>query len=278
MNLRPSFYLIASIIVVVGLYLVWDVKDPETNAVQELTKAPMRPIVQTEDQTPEVAPPAKQIAPNRKNAIDQLKELADSKKPEDAFKRYQILAACFHDAEELKSFDSWAINEDNRLHIAERKPELEKSMRQCVGVDYTAMAHRFDLLNLAVRANVKGAASAYLHEGPNGDKFALETRPTDPNVLDWKRQAIAQLENAAQHCDQSAMSDLAQVYFFNVITRKDPAKEFFYMAAMYELRGRKISQSSEKYLEKLSQTLTKSKIDEVNFQIKQITQNCKLQH
>lgn len=275
MNLRPSFYLIASIIVVVGLYLVWDVKDPEANAVQELTKAPMRPIVQTEDQAPEVAPPAKQTTHSQKNAIDQLKELADSKRPEDAFKRYQILAACFHDAEELKSFDSWAINEDNRLHIAERKPELEKSMRQCVGVDYTAMAHRFDLLNLAVRANVKGAASAYLYEGPNGDKFALETRPTDPYVLDWKKRTIAQLENAAQQCDQSAIYDLTQVYFFNIITKRDPAKELFYMTVMYELRGWKISQSAEKYIRKTKETLTAMEIEEVNFQIKNLVQSCK---
>lgn len=276
MKLRSTLYVIVCGMLVVGMYMAWNTKDTSIETAQKPAPATKHPLTHAMSQAPEAAAPAKDERLNTKTAVEELKELADSTTPEDSFKRYQILATCFHDAEELKSFDTWAINEDNRQYIAERKPQLEKSRQHCAGVDYAAMIHRFDQLSIAVRANVKGAASAYFYEGPAGDQFALETRPTDPNVLDWKRRTVTQLENAAQNCDQSAVSDLTQVYHSNVMTEKDPAKELLYLSFGYELRRRNVPQSAENYIAKLSTTLSKAKIDEVNSQIKYLMKMCKL--
>lgn len=276
MNLRPTLYLILGGSLAASLYLAWNAKDSSPENVQKPATAARQTITRATPQALEAAVPVKKGSTNAKTALEELKELAHSATPEDSFKRYQILAACLKNEQNLKALNELPINQENRSFIDIHKPSYVEIQKRCEGISFTDISHRFDLLNLAVRANVPGAASAFFEEGPFGDINAIEARPSDPNVIQWKKQAIEQLENAAQNCDQLAVSDLTQVYHYNVTTEKDPAKELLYLTFGYELRRRKIPQSVENYIAKLRASLSKSNMDEVNAQIKYLSQRCKL--
>ena len=53
---------------------------------------------------------------------------------------------------------------------------------------------------------VPGAASAWIEEGPYGDRTALTQRPDDPLVVEWVEQAIARVLAATRHSDTEAIS------------------------------------------------------------------------
>lgn len=280
MNLRPPLYLILSGSLAAGLYLAWNAKDSSTEIAQEPATAAIKSITRPSPPALEVAMPVKKGPTNAKTALEELKELAHSTTPEDTFKRYQILARCFHDAKELKSFDSWKINEDNQLHISERKPELEESKRYCIGVGYAAMAHRLDLLNIAVKAKVNGAANAFLYEGPFGDPNILESRPSDPAVIAWKKQAVEQLEAAAESGDRDTFLPLYQFYDDGInkvrdsFVDKDTFRAYIYHLAMYKSVGKTPSALAKNKLALEEKELSASQIEGAHKIVDELIKAC----
>ena len=215
------------------------------------------------------------INEHERPAIDQLKENADSKNPEDVFKNYRILATCYHADRGSKSLNATPVNERD----ASKKKEMEINQRVrklCQGVSYSDMAHRLDLLNVAIKAKVRGAAMLYFLEGPFGDADALETRPNDPAVIAWKKQAIAQLEAAAEAGDSDTIVFLIQIYSFGEIAEKDPVKVYTYTIAQHAVQEleSKAQPYSQKYLEYLRKDLSPAQITQAEEKAKALVQAC----
>ena len=280
MKLRSPLYVIVCGSLVVGMYLAWDARDSTTKTAQKPAPAAIHSIKHVTPQALQAATPVKKDPQNVKTAVEELKELAHSTTPEDTFKRYQILARCFHNAKELKSFDSWEINQDNQMHISARKPELEESKRHCIGVDYAAMTHRLDLLNIAVKAKVKGAANAFFYEGPFGDTTILESRPSDPAVIAWKKQAVEQLEAAAKSGDSDTFIVLQQLYDDGVnkardgFVDRDTLRAYTYRIAIYKSEGHTPSTSIKKKLALQEKELSASQIQEAHKMVDELIKAC----
>jgi hypothetical protein len=61
------------------------------------------------------------------------------------------------------------------------------------------------------QGGVPGAASAWIEQGPFGDKSALDQRPDDPLVAEWVQQAIAWVKSGATHDDIESIVQLGMI-------------------------------------------------------------------
>jgi hypothetical protein len=88
-------------------------------------------------------------------------------------------------------------------------------------------------VDIAAKAGVDGADLAFLSAGPFGDPSALQSRPDDPLVLAWKKQALEQLrEQAALGKLSSIMNLLSEYIQGDGIVAKDPATSLPYVIAV----------------------------------------------
>ena len=152
----------------------------------------------------------------------------------------------------------------------------QRVLKLCQGVSYTDMTHRLDLLESAIKAKVRGAASLYYLEGPFGDSNALETRPNDPAVVAWKKQAIAQLEAAAEAGDSDTFIDLILIHTLGEIAEKDPVKVYIYTIAQHAVQEleSKAQPYSQKYSEYLRKDLSPAQITQAEEKAKTLVQAC----
>lgn len=56
---------------------------------------------------------------------------------------------------------------------------------------------------------VPGAASAWIEEGPFGDRSALTQRPDDPPIVEWAERAIERVHVATRRADTEAINQYA---------------------------------------------------------------------
>ena len=74
-----------------------------------------------------------------------------------------------------------------------------------------------------MKAGIRGSMVDFLAEGPiEGDPNALESRPTDPLVVEWKRSAILLLTASAKKGDVESLSQLSTTYQMGTVTERDP--------------------------------------------------------
>ena len=75
----------------------------------------------------------------------------------------------------------------------------------CGDLSARQIEQRIELAARAADEGVAGAASAWVEEGPYGDKTALTQRPDDPLVVEWARQAIERVNAATRRSDTEAI-------------------------------------------------------------------------
>ncbi|MFK3736672.1 hypothetical protein [Massilia sp. TN1-12] len=214
----------------------------------DATPAEVRPAAPPSVQRP--LSPAQAPAPARSslpvpadtppNQRIQVERLLASHDPHDAFAAYELVARCAafnveHDApvfdeEELKHWKGDTVPGFRGMTA----PEKEREARVCDGMTERERQSRLDYLAIAAAADVPGAAIAYAREGPFGDPSALETRPDDPLVKEWKTRAAGQLAQAAEmDADLSALAYLAGENFNGSgLTARDPLLAYRYTTAM----------------------------------------------
>jgi TPR repeat protein len=106
----------------------------------------------------------------------------------------------------------------------------------CYGMEAVTERQRLELLDQAVAAGVRGASALYLAEGPFGDPSALETRPDDPAVAEWKQRVLRYLQRDANRGDESAILALAGVYEDGTLVGGvDRGKALVYLTARQEM-------------------------------------------
>jgi hypothetical protein len=125
--------------------------------------------------------------------------------PREHYRAFGVLAQCAH-----------AIDFDRYLHALPASSDTGR-LRERYGDGAARIAAACDDLSqrdvelrieLAARAaddGVPGAASAWIEEGPYGDRTALLQRPDDPLVVEWAQQAIARVLAATRRADTEAI-------------------------------------------------------------------------
>jgi hypothetical protein len=149
---------------------------------------------------------------------ERIAALAATRDPADALQAYQMMEAC-----ELQRpvFD-----------MDPMPPVFLLRKKQCATINEVMRRSRHDYLRAAAYAGVPGAGSDWLRYGPSGDMEALRTRPDDPSVAEWKRQAVALVTRDADRGDFNALQDLMIGYRGKTpLFEADPSRELAYAMA-----------------------------------------------
>lgn len=143
----------------------------------------------------------------------QVQELVATRDPEKLYLAYGLLAGCveFNRDHDRMIYDEGLRGksaEDNFGYRHMTEQEKAREIKSCGAMTERERQSRLEYLAAAARAGVPGSAISFLREGPFGDPSALQTRPNDPLVQEWKTLAKAQLTAEAD-----AGKDLAAVNY-----------------------------------------------------------------
>lgn len=123
----------------------------------------------------------------------------------DAFRAYAVLAGCVQ-ARDLDRFVMSLPAGAGSARLRERYGDgSSRVARACGDLSAGDLDQRIALAAMAADAGVPGAASAWVAEGPFGDRSALTQRPDDPLVVEWAQQAIARIVAATKRSDIEAI-------------------------------------------------------------------------
>ena len=142
---------------------------------------------------------------------ERVERLAHSESPTDAFAAFGLLARCVRAHEfdsHLKSLPMAPGLDALRSAYGDGGRWLRES---CSDLSTAQLDARTGLAERAARAGVPGAASAWIEQGPFGDKSALDQRPDDPLVAEWVQQAIAWVKSGATHDDIDSIVQLGMI-------------------------------------------------------------------
>jgi len=140
-----------------------------------------------------------------------VERLASSESPADAFAAFGLLARCVRAREFdrlLKSQPVATALDPLRFAYGDGGRWLREA---CSDLSTAQLDARIGLAERAARAGVPGAASAWIEQGPFGDKSALDQRPDDPLVAEWVQQAIAWVKSGATHDDIESIVQLGMI-------------------------------------------------------------------
>jgi hypothetical protein len=169
----------------------------------------------------------------------QVERLLATHRPEDAYRAYWLVADCaafnlsgdriVFDEEEIRQHTPGALPGFRGMSAEEKR----RDATLCAGMTERERQSRLDYLALAANAGVFGAAVNFANEGPFGDPSALQSRPDDPLVREWKATASAQLTQAAEaEADMGAILYLADAYANGgPLTGKNPLLAYRYLVA-----------------------------------------------
>ena len=157
---------------------------------------------------------------------EQINRLIATGHPADALSAFRLAAHCFHSR--------------NDLH--DRMTTDDQVNQICGNISGNQIAARSDYLDMALKAKVPGAATAFLQEGPiGGDLTALASRPTDPLIIDWKHKAIRVLIDASNEGDVDSLNQLSTIYHMGTLAEKN-----IELALTYEIARQDILKSQGK--------------------------------
>jgi hypothetical protein len=131
--------------------------------------------------------------------------------PRDRYQAFGVLAQCTHAVD----FDRYLSSlppgiETTRLR--ERYGDgAARIASACGDLSARQVEQRIELVAAAADDGIPGAASAWIEEGPYGDRTALTQRPDDPLVVEWAEQAIARVHTASRHSDTEAISQFGML-------------------------------------------------------------------
>jgi hypothetical protein len=141
-----------------------------------------------------------------------------------AYEAYQAASGCAAAQDPLPEFFS-----ETERQAAER--ERERMRRLCANVSPAQLQERMRFLGQLADAGNRGAQVDFYMEGPGGKPVDLQARADDPEVQQWKQQAIAYLQQAGAGCDQFALGLLSNAYDAGQLVAHDPGKAMAYAIA-----------------------------------------------
>lgn len=128
------------------------------------------------------------IAPQQPSLSARLDRLLATRDPADTYKAYWLIQDCMYFLDDPNNYRTGPILPGSVAPaVISEDAKIEKAP-QCSGLTQRMRSSRIDYLTTAARAKVSLAAIAFYREGPFGDPSALESRPNDPLVQEWKNK------------------------------------------------------------------------------------------
>jgi len=124
----------------------------------------------------------------------------------DRYQAFSVLARCAHALDFDRYLKALPAGADT-IRLRERYGDSATRLAvACGDLSARQVESRIELAASAADEGVPGAASAWIEEGPYGDRTALTQRPDDPLVVEWAEQAIARVQAATRRSDTEAIS------------------------------------------------------------------------
>jgi hypothetical protein len=131
--------------------------------------------------------------------------------PRDRYQAFAVLARCAHAVD----FDRYLKSLPPSIETTRMRERYgDGSVRiasACGDLSARQVEQRIELVAAAADDGVPGAASAWIEEGPYGDRTALTQRPDDPLVVAWVDQAIERVLEASRHSDIDAVGQFGML-------------------------------------------------------------------
>jgi len=131
--------------------------------------------------------------------------------PRDRYQAFAVLTRCAGAIDFDRYLKSLPANTDTmRLH-ARYGDGSARIASACGDLSARQIEQRIELAASAADDGIPGAASAWVEEGPYGDKTALTQRADDPLVVAWAQQAIALVNAATKRSDTEAIGQFGML-------------------------------------------------------------------
>lgn len=125
--------------------------------------------------------------------------------PRARYQAFGVLAQCAHAIDFDRYLKSLPVDSES-TRLRERYGDgFARIAAACGDLSARQLELRVELAASAADEGIPGAASAWVEEGPYGDKTALTQRPDDPLVVEWAQQAIARVNAATKRADTEAI-------------------------------------------------------------------------
>jgi len=161
------------------------------------------PAVAARDASPRVAPAR---ASSLRERIEPLLRLAT---PRERYQAFALLADCVHAIDFDRYLESLPVGERTSRLRQRYGDGAARIAAACGDLSARQVEQRIALAAGAADEGVPGAASAWIEEGPYGDRTALTQRPDDPLIVEWAERAIERVHAATRRADTEAISQYA---------------------------------------------------------------------
>jgi hypothetical protein len=208
---------------------------------------------------------------------DLIEKLTSTGNAKDAFEAFQIVNRCVQGEEFIRASNLDPIDPKNKKSQAEFENEKNAVVQACDGISEQQKRARIENLKKAIEGNVKDSALEFMNLGPFGDMSALISRPKDPLVMEWKKQAVQQLEKEANLGHSTMFISLMHVYEEGVLVEKNLEMAATYGVARIEaqrLQGEKKSLMINKHLNSIQANMSSEKKKEIEAAGIKIAQSC----
>ena len=168
--------------------------------------------------------------------MNQIDRLVASNDPNNVYKAYALIRDCaeFNRHQDRAIFDVAEVATKHNVLPWRAMTGDEKRLNTvlCSQMTERTRLSRIDYLAAAAKGGVPGAAIEMADQGPFGDPSALNSRPDDPIVQEWKRTVMEQLSRHAEEGDSGVLAYLwAREATDNPLTGRNPSLAYRYLLA-----------------------------------------------
>jgi len=172
---------------------------------------------------PVTAHPARAALPAAATAAvsieDQVRVLSASATPADWMKAFQAIETCLRLERDKELVDTEVKitkhGKDDAVELVSTRAgdaALDGLRHTCAPMTGRTRLDRYQLLERAVDGHAPGALALYIMQGPQGDRDALNERPTDPLVIAWREAALRRLQDGIRQGYPDVLLTAATTY------------------------------------------------------------------
>ena len=203
----------AAIGAIAALGLTWLAPLPSRDASTPPPAMPSAVLARAPPPAPAVPTPT--IAARLRPALDvsegaslrrRVERLLARGTPADRYRAFVVLARCAHALEFDRYLSALPASADADRLRTRYGDGAARIAAACGDLSARQVESRLELVASAADDGIPGAASAWIEEGPYGDRSALTQRPGDPLIVEWAEQAIARVHAAIKRADTDAIS------------------------------------------------------------------------
>lgn len=193
----------AAIVVAIAL----SVREPTPGSTAQSSVQPSRPSPRAPASESSAARRSSATAtPSAASLRQRVERLLSRGTAADRYQAFGVLARCAHALDFDRYLQSLPASGET-IRLRERYGDsATRVAAACGDLSQRQVESRIELAASAADDGVPGAASAWIEEGPYGDRSALTQRPDDPLVVEWAEQAIARVLAATRRSDTDAIS------------------------------------------------------------------------